>query len=346
MLKHALGREALALYALTLLITFALVRLEAGVGWLSGYLLIFVAAAFVYLPLYTLRRRGEDPAPLGIHDRDRRGALRLALWVMLITFPPYLIGFHGWQRLWLKQEPTLTIEALPRWPYELEGRPARRDLEEGEVRLYAHKDALRLRWRLAEGRRFEAQLESPGARARLVKAAVTPWAGGLRVVGGARGVVDFEAPSGALRLDVRVDGARLDPHHLRLGAERLRADQLPYPAERGWLWILNLVLTQLLLVAIPEELFYRGYLQSRLDGLIGRDRLILGVPVNVASVLLSSALFAVGHVVTIPSPQRLAVFFPSLLFGWMRRASGGILAPAFYHAACNILVEIAGRFYA
>ena len=32
---------------------------------------------------------------------------------------------------------------------------------------------------------------------------------------------------------------------------------------------------------------------------------------------MSSALFALGHLVVVPSPQRLAVFFPALVFGWM-----------------------------
>ena len=76
------------------------------------------------------------------------------------------------------------------------------------------------------------------------------------------------------------------------------------------------------------------------------DVKIFGVMVNPASLLLTSALFAIGHYVTIPSVQRLAVFFPSLLFGWMRRATGGILAPVIFHAACNLIVEIASAYYA
>ena len=89
---------------------------------------------------------------------------------------------------------------------------------------------------------------------------------------------------------------------------------------------------QFLLVALPEELFYRGYLQSRLDSLVGRDSRIFGVSVNVTSITITSALFALGHFVTVPSVYRLGVFFPSMLFGWMRRASGGIMAPLIFHA--------------
>ena len=60
---------------------------------------------------------------------------------------------------------------------------------------------------------------------------------------------------------------------------------------------------------------------------------------------ITSTIFAVGHYVTIPSPHRLAVFFPSLLFGWMRRATGGILAPLIFHALCNLVVEVASLYY-
>ena len=123
------------------------------------------------------------------------------------------------------------------------------------------------------------------------------------------------------------------------------ADENPFKAERSYWWIINLILVQLLMVALPEELFYRGYLQSRLDQIFHGDTKILGVDVNVKSVLLTSALFAIGHIITVPSPARLAVFFPSLLFGWMRRATGGIAAPILFHAACNLFVQFAVHFY-
>ena len=41
----------------------------------------------------------------------------------------------------------------------------------------------------------------------------------------------------------------------------------------------------------------------------------------------------------IPNPQRLAVFFPALLFGWMRARTGSIAAGALYHALCNVLAD-------
>ena len=69
------------------------------------------------------------------------------------------------------------------------------------------------------------------------------------------------------------------------------------------------------------------------------DADVLGAPVGWALVV-SSALFALGHVAVIPNPQRLAVFFPALLFGWMRARTGSIAAGASFHALCNVVSDV------
>jgi membrane protease YdiL (CAAX protease family) len=108
--------------------------------------------------------------------------------------------------------------------------------------------------------------------------------------------------------------------------------------------VANDALGQLLLVALPEEAFYRGYLQTRLDeALPGRLR-VLGAPLG-PGVLIASAVFAVGHFVTVPVPARLAVFFPSLVFGYLRARTKGIGASLGFHALCNVFSEMLGRAY-
>ncbi|MBM4375988.1 MAG: CPBP family intramembrane metalloprotease [Deltaproteobacteria bacterium] len=92
---------------------------------------------------------------------------------------------------------------------------------------------------------------------------------------------------------------------------------------------------QVLVIALPEEAFFRGYLQSALDGRLGARFRIFGAEVGLGW-LLSAALFAVGHVLTVPDPARLAVFFPALAFGWLRARTGGIGASLAFHAACNL----------
>jgi uncharacterized protein len=98
-------------------------------------------------------------------------------------------------------------------------------------------------------------------------------------------------------------------------------------------------LNQLVVVAIPEEIFFRGYLMARLEKRWRPTRMLLGAPVGKALVI-SSALFAIGHVLVVPSPQRLAVFFPALVFGWMRARTGSIAAGALFHALCNIFADV------
>ena len=98
---------------------------------------------------------------------------------------------------------------------------------------------------------------------------------------------------------------------------------------------LESVLTQVLGIAMPEEMFYRGYVQTALDD-AGKSRVtLLGADLGLGLVL-GSLVFALGHVATTGHVARLSVFFPSLVFGWLRARSGGIGASVAFHAACNI----------
>jgi membrane protease YdiL (CAAX protease family) len=98
---------------------------------------------------------------------------------------------------------------------------------------------------------------------------------------------------------------------------------------------LDSVLTQLLGIAMPEEMFYRGYAQSALDEAFKWRFQLFGATLG-AGILVSSAVFALGHFATSANPARLSVFFPSLVFGWLRARSGGIGSAVLFHAACNI----------
>ncbi len=89
---------------------------------------------------------------------------------------------------------------------------------------------------------------------------------------------------------------------------------------------------EVLLVALPEEAFFRGLLQSRLhEASPSRWRLLTRANV------LASALFALGHFGTGFSLARASVFFPSLLFGALRERTGGIVVSVLFHALCNLL---------
>jgi membrane protease YdiL (CAAX protease family) len=83
------------------------------------------------------------------------------------------------------------------------------------------------------------------------------------------------------------------------------------------------VLDTLLVVALPEEVFYRGYLMSRLDD----------------ALLLQAVAFALGHYLVDFAPARLLVVFPALAFGWLRARTGSIVGPTVLHAASNAFME-------
>ncbi len=96
---------------------------------------------------------------------------------------------------------------------------------------------------------------------------------------------------------------------------------------------------QLVVVALPEELFFRGFLLELLERRFPPKRRILGGGVGLALVL-SAAAFALIHLPKDGDPRALATFFPGLLFGWMRSATGSILASTVTHGCSNILIRL------
>ena len=102
---------------------------------------------------------------------------------------------------------------------------------------------------------------------------------------------------------------------------------------------LLLAANQVVVVALPEEMFFRGYLMQRLEARFPPRHRLAGAPVGWA-LPLSAGLFALGHVLVDFNPQRLAVFFPALIFGWMRARTGSLAAGAAFHALCNLLSDV------
>jgi membrane protease YdiL (CAAX protease family) len=86
----------------------------------------------------------------------------------------------------------------------------------------------------------------------------------------------------------------------------------------------------MLLAALPEEVFFRGYLYDAFEK-SGRE-----------PILPTALLFAAGHVALFPSPYRLLTFFPGLLFGWGRKSSGNIYVPVAVHFIFNLFPFLPG----
>jgi membrane protease YdiL (CAAX protease family) len=101
----------------------------------------------------------------------------------------------------------------------------------------------------------------------------------------------------------------------------------------------GVALSQLLVVALPEEIFYRGYLMGRLDDVFASRVRLLGAQVG-PGLLIQAVLFALGHFLVDFNPARLGVFFPALAFGWLRAKRKTIGAGVVFPAASNVFMEI------
>jgi membrane protease YdiL (CAAX protease family) len=99
------------------------------------------------------------------------------------------------------------------------------------------------------------------------------------------------------------------------------------------------VVVELFAIALPEEVFHRGYLMSALEEVWKPKRSVLGAKIGLAAVV-ASLLFAVGHLFGMAEAARLATFFPALLFSWLWKRSGSLWAPAIFHAAANLLMSL------
>jgi membrane protease YdiL (CAAX protease family) len=115
-------------------------------------------------------------------------------------------------------------------------------------------------------------------------------------------------------------------------------------AGRTFQWVIPegfaaIAISHFVVVAIPEEFFYRGYLQGRLDDIFKRRFRITGIDAGPGWVL-QAMLFALGHFVVDFQPDRLAVFFPALVFGWLRLRTGSIASAVIYHGLANVFMEL------
>ena len=108
--------------------------------------------------------------------------------------------------------------------------------------------------------------------------------------------------------------------------------------------LLLLVGYHVFFVAIPEEMFYRGYLQTRIDEAFRARARVVGAVVG-PGLLLATVLFAFGHSIVVFRPWHAAIIVPGILFAWMRARSGDIVAGALYHAWCNVMVTTLDVMY-
>jgi len=94
---------------------------------------------------------------------------------------------------------------------------------------------------------------------------------------------------------------------------------------------------EVLIVAFPEEVFFRGYVQSRWDLACGKPWNFFGASIGIG-LAAQALLFAICHLAS-GDGWRSSVFFFALLAGWLRARSGSVLGPVAYHAVANLWVR-------
>lgn len=107
---------------------------------------------------------------------------------------------------------------------------------------------------------------------------------------------------------------------------------------------LERVAIEVLVIALAEEMFFRGYLQERLTQGLPPRRKLFGVSFG-AALVLTSVIFALAHFVGEYRPARLGPFFPGLLFGWLRARNHHLWAAVLFHAFCNLLADVLRASY-
>ncbi|MBS0626102.1 MAG: CPBP family intramembrane metalloprotease [Verrucomicrobia bacterium] len=109
------------------------------------------------------------------------------------------------------------------------------------------------------------------------------------------------------------------------GSVSLQAKLPTYPGLR---YLVNLVL-----VTIPEEAFYRGFIQRDLCSFLPNSK-----GGKAAALIITSLIFTMGHLYWSPTWAILGfVFLASLLYGWIYMATGKIESSILCHFLLNFI---------
>lgn len=122
-----------------------------------------------------------------------------------------------------------------------------------------------------------------------------------------------------------------------LGWQKIVAGSVGFQV-RGFSDLGNALVSQLLFVALPEEFYFRGYVQSTLGRIFAPRWRLFGTPLGFGWII-TAAVFAVAHSIVFYRWWHFAIFFPALLFGFLRERTGAITAPVLFHVASNLLMD-------
>jgi membrane protease YdiL (CAAX protease family) len=90
---------------------------------------------------------------------------------------------------------------------------------------------------------------------------------------------------------------------------------------------INIIIFHLFMVSLPEEIYFRGFLQESMGN-------------NIKDVVIVSILFSIIHLPKLIFDGDLSsalTFFPSLVMGYLYMKTSNILPSAIFHFTANII---------
>lgn len=336
--------EALIAWAVAAVLLTVATIAGSGIPWVHSNLSFVAALVFLLVPGYFLRKNGEHESDYGLQFSDwKRGLVwgTAATVVTVLCFSPL---FHLWETRVQERASNVSLQNYSQLGTDFYGAPHRPD--DGNLHLWTWGQQTYVAWRPSEGPwSLQITPEAPGVLFESREGFGENTPSNLLALEGSTPrylihTLHFQGAS-AIRINAQQGAHTLTSADIRAGAaEKPVGKSNPHDTRipLGYGWMLTMILTHVVLVAIPEEFFFRGYIQERLHQAWGRKSFaVLGLPLT-WSIVVSSLLFALVHLISTFSVARLSVFFPSLVFGALRERTGGISASVVYHAACNLLV--------
>lgn len=360
--SRAIFLDVARVYGGVLIAIIVFAVLASFVGLIAQMLYAIVAFLFFFIPQKLLERRDEPPEKYGLVWSPLGRNILWGLGATLVTLPFFLPGYLIWETYFLEREWSPDVQRYRQWSVELDGEPKQWGRDAAGVWVWSHRDVIEI------GLRNNRQ-----ANNRVVVRADQPFkprkrgAVNLKAVGEpnndgeaaewiatlthsrSRGVVTIRGPDEIdLRVEPVVEGNERWPLYEGPGEDLVESGELS--DDRGIWWLVLWLATQFVLVAFPEEYFYRGFIQTRLDEGFALRAEARGKELPswlgfTPGIFWTSVLFGIGHLVVpvggVLLGNRMAVFFPALIFGWLRLRTGSIVAPVIYHAFSNTMVLVA-----
>lgn len=356
------------------LVTGVILGLTYGVGhvpFLAPHIQWLVAATFIGIPAFILRKRGATWESIGAIRESWWNYLKPAFVIAAVVFPLYVAGYHWVQTTLLEKEfvsadlhlwveDTGPLSLVLEGPRPIEKRPEQ--LGKKTLEVWEERGSLYILWSLQKDQKLDLTFETNGnwgtpshlqLKDGLLYHRKTP---GSEITLPAPETMEIQAnktggviltPEHAdtFQMAALINQQPLSGRDIRLGEFGLSSGSSgSWQFTQSLLWLISLLLMHIIMVGVPEEIFYRGLIQTKLQAVFPDRWTFLGTQWG-PSVIVTSALFALGHFLIELDPGRLIVFFPSLLFGWMKNRQGTIGSVAVFHGLCNVLLNILQRFY-